>query len=55
MLIHPVKTSEVFMSESLIQSFKPGLSKLGPGEFSYNLPEHTCMEVSSIPSKSLIS
>ncbi len=26
-----------------------------PAEFSSNLPQHTCMEVSSIPSKTLIS
>ncbi len=26
-----------------------------PAEFSSNLPQHTCMEVSSMPSKSLIS
>ncbi len=31
------------------------LEGLCPAEFSSNLPQHTCLEVSSIPSKTLIS
>jgi len=32
-----------------------GLKDWCPAEFSFNLPQHTCREVASIPSKSLIS
>ncbi len=58
-----VKTIVILQNISISNiccSFKPDLSKLGPegrspAEFSSNLPQHTCMEVSSMPSKSLIS
>ncbi len=48
------------MAKQTTWQFNAGVTKLGPGgqcpaEFSSNLPQHTCLEVWSIPSKSLIS
>ncbi len=45
---------------SIMLLFTPGVIKLDPGgpcpaEFSSNLPQHTCMEASSMCSKTLIS
>ncbi len=50
----------IFRFLSFFQCVKQGSSNLflegrWPAEFSSNLPQHTCLEVSSIPSKTLIS